>query len=340
MKSDLYGTLDFVGRFLTKLLLVVVSIPAALLVIEGGLWLVFFGKDVPWGPGVKWYQQKYYVLNSGGYRDREHTQKKPDGTFRIIVLGDSFSFPANLKSLEDGWVFQLEKRLIEVGQHVEIVNLSKTGFNTQDQIDIVIDQGLSFTPDLVLVGYVLNDADPNRASHHLVPPLGNSFREEFGYLTQVAKKIVYDRNTEWLRSYLKLRSYGYSFLDIRGSAVLANIQQDRWFEQTTKALYEPSPFEQQKHHLARLVRVTKERKLPLRVVLFPYLYRLSDAPFAREHELVARVFEQEGVPVLDLYPVFSVYPEQELMLGWWDMHPNKNSHTIASEKIAGWLIGR
>lgn len=40
-----------------------------------------------------WYRtegEAYVQMNSDGFRDREHTKVKPENTFRIALLGDSF----------------------------------------------------------------------------------------------------------------------------------------------------------------------------------------------------------------------------------------------------------
>jgi hypothetical protein len=41
--------------------------------------------------------------NPHGYRDKKYSYKKPDGIFRILVLGDSQTFGQGLKKLKDTW---------------------------------------------------------------------------------------------------------------------------------------------------------------------------------------------------------------------------------------------
>ena len=51
-------------------------------------------------------------INSAGLRDDEIPREKPDGEFRILALGDSFTFALGVR-LEDIWAQQLERILKE-----------------------------------------------------------------------------------------------------------------------------------------------------------------------------------------------------------------------------------
>ena len=97
--------------------------------------------------------------NNLGFRDRNHNIKKADATYRIIVLGDSITM--GLKIEKDGDVFTsvLERSLNEIGKNVdvEVINFGVSGYNTQQEVGILIEKGLVFKPDLVLLQYCLND---------------------------------------------------------------------------------------------------------------------------------------------------------------------------------------
>ena len=86
-------------------LTVLVSIVIAIALFEIGLRIagvsnpIFDDYDPVRGvrlrPGKEgWYRKEglaYLSINSMGYRDLEHPQKKPPRSFRIAVLGDSFT---------------------------------------------------------------------------------------------------------------------------------------------------------------------------------------------------------------------------------------------------------
>jgi lysophospholipase L1-like esterase len=100
-----------------------------------------------------------YLHNSMGFRDVEHALDKPDGVFRIIALGDSFtygvggssdeSYPSTLQRLLDG----------RTGDHptIEVINFGIPRFWTEPERRLLERYGLAYKPDLVLIGFVPND---------------------------------------------------------------------------------------------------------------------------------------------------------------------------------------
>ena len=43
------------------------------------------------------------MINSDGLRDREHAKRKPLGTFRVAVLGDSFTLATHVDVEKTYW---------------------------------------------------------------------------------------------------------------------------------------------------------------------------------------------------------------------------------------------
>lgn len=111
-------------------------------------------------PGKEgWYQKEgaaYLRINSMGYRDREHPQEKPPGTFRIAVLGDSFS-EARQVPQEDTFWSRLELQLGQCealrNKRVEVMNFGVGGYNTSQELLTLKHDVLKFSPDLVLLAF-------------------------------------------------------------------------------------------------------------------------------------------------------------------------------------------
>jgi lysophospholipase L1-like esterase len=91
-------------------------------------------------------------INSAGWRDRERTLDKPSGFFRIVVLGDSYTWG---HGVEDEEIFTrlMEERL----PGVEVINLGLSASATDQQLLILRQYGLAYHPDLVLVMVSRND---------------------------------------------------------------------------------------------------------------------------------------------------------------------------------------
>ncbi|MBI4707230.1 MAG: SGNH/GDSL hydrolase family protein [Candidatus Omnitrophica bacterium] len=97
--------------------------------------------------------------NSLGFRDIEHSVNKPDGVFRILGLGDSFTYGAGV-FFEDTYLLKLEQMLNKrSGQHpkVEIIKAGIPRFYPETERLLLEHYGLNFKPDLIIVGFVRND---------------------------------------------------------------------------------------------------------------------------------------------------------------------------------------
>ena len=119
------------------------------------------------GPSLNSPVFRYSVaLNRRGLRDVDHPYEKPHGTIRIACLGDSFVWGWGV---DDGETFadRLER---ELGPEVEVVNLGVPGYSTDQELLCFLEEGKKYRPDLVLLGYVLNDAEGNlRSANHGLP---------------------------------------------------------------------------------------------------------------------------------------------------------------------------
>ena len=92
------------------------------------------------------------AYNSQGWRDAEHLRKKPDGVFRILVLGDSF-MEANSVELNDTFHRRVEELARAAGSNTEVINMGVAGYGTLQEYLVYRDIGQLYEPDLVLVGF-------------------------------------------------------------------------------------------------------------------------------------------------------------------------------------------
>lgn len=101
-----------------------------------------------------------YETNSRGLRDREFGFKKPKKVYRILTLGDSYTF-GWMEALEDSYPKILERLLNHYSrQKYEVINAGIYGYNTEQEYEFLKKYGIKYHPDLVILGFVLNDAEP------------------------------------------------------------------------------------------------------------------------------------------------------------------------------------
>ena len=83
------------------------------------------------------FQRVEFRTNSRGEHDREYPLEKPDGSFRVLVVGDSFSMPSGVR-LEDAWHSLLEGQWSErTSRPVEVVNLAVAGYNLRQYSGVI-----------------------------------------------------------------------------------------------------------------------------------------------------------------------------------------------------------
>jgi hypothetical protein len=88
--------------------------------------------------------------NSQGFRDREHSLEKPEGVFRMLVLGDSITQGLGVRDDEAVFTSVLERELNERSDgRFEVLNFGVSGYNTQQEVETLRQKGLDYAPDLV-----------------------------------------------------------------------------------------------------------------------------------------------------------------------------------------------
>ncbi|MGB3535110.1 MAG: SGNH/GDSL hydrolase family protein [Microcoleaceae cyanobacterium] len=123
-------------------------------------------KNLPNAEG--WQRQEgeaYIEINSEGLRDRNYTKVKPENTFRIAILGDSFTLAAQVP-IEQTYTSILEKKLTSckafAGQNIEVINFGVDGYGTAQELLTLRQQVWDYQPDMVILAFFMgNDVIDN-----------------------------------------------------------------------------------------------------------------------------------------------------------------------------------
>ncbi|KKU13888.1 MAG: hypothetical protein UX17_C0006G0002 [Parcubacteria group bacterium GW2011_GWC2_45_7] len=101
--------------------------------------------------------------NSSGFRSREISRKKDKNSFRIVCLGASPTLGWGVNS-EDIYSYQLEKLLREKygADKIEVINAAGIGYSSHQGLNLLKNEILKLSPDLITVSYVINDVDKHR----------------------------------------------------------------------------------------------------------------------------------------------------------------------------------
>lgn len=98
-------------------------------------------------------------LNSEGFREKEFINEKPGSVFRIICLGDSWTFGANVSD-EDTYPRQLGRLLAQEypRTHFEVLNLGVLGYSSFQGLELLKSRVLDLNPDILIIGFAMNDS--------------------------------------------------------------------------------------------------------------------------------------------------------------------------------------
>jgi hypothetical protein len=111
-------------------------------------------------PGLAgWWTREgrgFVEVNSAGLRDGEHALEKPAGTYRIAVLGDSYSEAFQLPAAQAYWAL-LPARLascgLAAGKRIEVLNFGVSGYGTAQELLMLESRAIAYRPDLVLLQF-------------------------------------------------------------------------------------------------------------------------------------------------------------------------------------------
>lgn len=99
------------------------------------------------------------TINSAGWRDREHSVEKENGTVRIMMLGDSLTFGWGARP-EDITSYRLERLLNAKEKKFEVINTGIGNANTAMEATYFMKKAYVYKPDIVVLNYFINDAEP------------------------------------------------------------------------------------------------------------------------------------------------------------------------------------
>ena len=259
-------------------------------------------------------------MNAAGYRDIEHVARKEAAVRRVVFLGDSFTYGVGVL-FDDTYPKRVERALSsERGEAWESIVLATPGFDTEQEAGIAAHEAFAFSPDLLVLGYVLNDAEDQDSAEQRRAEAWTRREEERRHPSL------------WRRS---------AFLSLVGDRIHATIENRARIE-NQRALYR----EDQRGLIAvrRSVReiadLAKQHGIPFVVVVFPLFANPlgDDYPFADLHRIVGELCRNAGARVVDLLPYYRDLDWRLLVVeGALDEHPNELAHRIAAQGLLAGL---
>lgn len=256
-----------------------------------------------------------------GIREREELgHDKPPGQKRVVCIGDSFTLGWGIP-VEDTWVRRLEAPLRGDGSDVRTLNCGGAGAIVVDEYQWGLEHRFGlFQPDMVIVSVCLNDLMPTSGGLCQLRPQrrsGSALLDRLAGLLGPGP-LDLDPSIDWV---------GLLLAQPADSPLYGpDVPYDAMWSQGTP-----------QRSLLRMQAWCSERRMPLLVVVWPFLQGLGPGefyPFAPMHERVRAFCEENSIPFLDLLPVLRGHRPEDLWVTPADLHANPMAQALAVQALA------
>ena len=208
----------------------------------------------------------------------------------MVSLGDSFAWGVGIEH-DDTYARRVERALgRRPGERWEVVQLARPGMGTVEQAEQLAEEGFAYGPDVVVLGFVLNDSEDENAAE--------------------ARRA---RDWEEMRRERQERRSGGRLLDrsalwrfVAGRLEATGQNRRRLAAYRSQFLPGYPGWAACRAALARMGALCRERKVPFVVMIFPLFADPLDEryPFADIHAQVAQAAREAGAVVIDLLPAY------------------------------------
>jgi lysophospholipase L1-like esterase len=245
-----------------------------------------------------------FDTNSKGLRDREFSYEKPPGKLRIVMLGDSLTVGWGAK-FDQTFSKRIERMYADRGIQAEVIDTGVGNYNTIQEVEYYLTEGYKYSPDIVVLNFFVNDAEPVPVAHPPPTILRICYSCIFvaGRIDSLFREIFAKK--DWADYYLGL--YGDD-----GEA-------KGWLDA--------------KAYIAKLAAFTKAHGTKLLIANLPELHDVQHYRLQKITDLVHEAADENGVPFVDLLPYLQEVPSPELWVTPPDPHPNSLAHKLFAEGI-------
>jgi len=246
-------------------------------------------------PGIdSYFKLAGFKTNSQGLRDKEYSLEKTANTFRVAVIGGSFTVPAGVE-IDQAFHSILENRLNQEfpDLNYEFINFAVSGYRINNKIATLKQKALEYKPDLIL--FVLDGSQFTEDDEKEFKPKSekNHFFQSFTYKLISKTKIFKNE-----RKHQK-------FLDDH--------------------LGRLSEFD---NVLQELNQMSENYKVPICVVVLDHdysHYELSDE--------IKKLVEKNNLYYSNTIPAFKDTDLRDLTIYKIDIHPNAEANRIFTDAI-------
>jgi lysophospholipase L1-like esterase len=242
---------------------------------------------------------KQFTTNQWGLRDKEYALAKPEGTYRVALLGASTGMGWGVAD-DESFEWLLEDKLNqensgETYQDYEILNFSVSGYTTVQSLMAFEDKALDFEPDAIW--FVAHPNDEDRVLTHILSRVSQGVDVEYDYLRDLIQQAGLNQQTSEVQAKRALKPHAE---EIVSWAYRSMVEESR-----------------------------KRGILPVLIVI-PRIVGMEEPEAAARQVQLA---EEAGFVVLDMADVYKGQDIDSILLESWDWHPNARGHLLIAQRL-------
>lgn len=287
------------------------------------------------------------ISNERGFRDILHTYEKPNNTFRIVGIGDSFLFGYGINHENNVLVClqDLLNRNNLLFKKIETINLGITLYSIDQYYKVIKYEAYKYSPDLIILFFFTNDW----------------MEKEYNLAVDTKGSVLCGENFSFrslrsfllpLRVFLKTHSQLYIFVRgliktmlmqarLMGLPEVSIYKKDDKFQErfahTFRRLDEIKQFCKKEINCAFLLCIIPDkiqvRESFLRVIRKAYRIDDKDYDWLKPQIALKDFCGQKGTVYLDLTRVFTEYEKQGPCYFDIDPHWNERGHLLAAKEL-------
>lgn len=240
-----------------------------------------------------------YHINSHGFHDDPFPVEKPPGEFRALALGDSCTMGLGV-NIPQTFCGRLEKLLGEIDTRYrshQVINTGVHGYATAQEA-AVLKQTLRFQPDLVVLGFCMNDVTEPYVKDRGLGGTGMDYHgaQTTGPLTgYLVNETGFGRLFQQLRrpaatlhEAKRLEAY-----NVRDMAMLS--ESEPRYKEAWRATFAA---------LEDIYSTARLNRIPAVLVIFPFDFQLVEEDTCGPQRMLADHAARHGADVIDTTPAF------------------------------------
>ncbi|MBA3302474.1 MAG: hypothetical protein H0U26_01230 [Acidimicrobiia bacterium] len=260
-----------------------------------------------------------FTTNAHGMRDRACLIEKPDGVFRIALVGSSMDMgwgvgtdEPYVNRLEDWLNLHAARR--GLARRFEVLNFAVAAYGPAQRVDAYRRKVAGFRPDMVI--YSATMLDPRLTEIHLCGLLQARVDLKYDFLHRAVAEAGLTEADLHLDANRELAAK---------ESIKAKLKGQYW------AIADAS--------LGTLAADCRSAGIPLIGLIIPRVGK-ADAPAARAEAVAQhlRIGARQGVRIIDLSATFDDEDPAHLDVAAWDDHPNARGHELLFLALAKALV--